>query len=494
MPVDINTLQKMFEKSLIDQDQYQRFLGKMPRLEDTAPEPVVQPVPEPLESPFDKPTSVPFFHPEMPLGIMDDRHTLPRVQDLRVPPVIGAASPPYPLPAGALAADLSPVTESPPTAPLGAQMAALAGDYARPYGIMHAAANQAAAAAAAKGREEAAAYEAARKADEARIKAMETQAAETQKYLDDNMSMLQKSAGELANLKIDPKRFWADKSTGDRVLAGIGLFLGAFNPNGGNRAVEAINRAIERDIDIQKADIEQKNRSYAARRGVLADMVGIFRDKRAAVEATRVAYLQNAQLQLSQIAAKYSGSEAAAKAGLLHGEIEERRQKAMMNFLETMKSLMPVSSSPTDASQLTPEQRKLFVPGYGLALTEKGAEKMNTSLINSNSAIRALDRLIEIADMNLPQVSPELSAEATTLASLLQGKLRPEIVGPGAASDQDMKLLRSIIANPTDVHWFGLAKKRLQTVKDKILSNLDDEADQLMMSTSRKRLNATPVK
>ena len=55
---------------------------------------------------------------------------------------------------------------------------------------------------------------------------------------------------------VDPGRFWATRTTGQKILGGIGLALGALGagPDGINRSVGIINQAIDRDIEAQKSE------------------------------------------------------------------------------------------------------------------------------------------------------------------------------------------------------------------------------------------------
>lgn len=52
--------------------------------------------------------------------------------------------------------------------------------------------------------------------------------------------------------------FWANKSTGDRIIAGIARALGTFNPSGHNEAMEYQQKEVDRDFDKQKANILSK--------------------------------------------------------------------------------------------------------------------------------------------------------------------------------------------------------------------------------------------
>jgi phosphopantetheinyl transferase (holo-ACP synthase) len=115
------------------------------------------------------------------------------------------------------------------------------------------------------------------------------------------------------------------------VLAGIGLFLGAFGSNG-NQAAKIIGNAIEQDINIQKANIDQKTKGVSSQRTLFNDMMDQYKDKDAAMNATRVALINNAQMKLNSIAGRYQGKEAKAKAMQLMGELEAQKNQAAMAF------------------------------------------------------------------------------------------------------------------------------------------------------------------
>lgn len=62
------------------------------------------------------------------------------------------------------------------------------------------------------------------------------------------------------NKKVDPDRYWNNKSTGSKIAASIGLILGGMGgalTGRANPALENINRAISNDIDAQRSDQSQ---------------------------------------------------------------------------------------------------------------------------------------------------------------------------------------------------------------------------------------------
>lgn len=52
--------------------------------------------------------------------------------------------------------------------------------------------------------------------------------------------------------QIDPNRYWHSKSTGSKILAGIGVLLSGLGGRSNNAAMDQINNAITADIDAQK--------------------------------------------------------------------------------------------------------------------------------------------------------------------------------------------------------------------------------------------------
>lgn len=125
---------------------------------------------------------------------------------------------------------------------------------------------------------------------------------------------------ELSKMKVDPDRYWANKSTGQKVAAGIGMFLGAFGGGNENQAVAVVQNAIKQDIDAQRADIDNQTNVYNK-------MYAQLKDKHAASAATNAMLLNNAQIGLKAMAAKFQGPELAARYKQMNGQLEAQKMK-----------------------------------------------------------------------------------------------------------------------------------------------------------------------
>ena len=328
------------------------------------------------------------------------------------------------------------------------------------------------------------------KENDDRIKTNEMAQAARQAKVDEAAAKLQEAQASLNSMQVDPNRYWANKGTGDKVLAGIGLFLGAFG-QGGNKAVAVIQDAIDKDIAAQKANIETKKAGVAVQSGILSDMRARFQDQRVAEEAARVAYLDNAQLKIKAISSKYSGQEVAAKADMLIGELEQKKIEAKANFLKAFQSSMPVTPD-MEPERMTQDQRDRFVPGYGLALDKETAKTLRTQVSNATNARRELGRLLEIAEMDGKSLSPELVAEAGTRANMLTGLLKEDVVGPGTISDKDRELLQEVARDPTKFTNLDKAtKSRLRTAMDVVQKNLAERVRMAGLSDPRAKLGFT---
>lgn len=95
--------------------------------------------------------------------------------------------------------------------------------------------------------------------------------------------------------KVDPDRFWNNKSTGQKISIGIGLMLGGIGSGltgGPNTAAQMINSAIDNDIQAQKLDID----SAMAKKSMALELVKMDLQRMAANRPDPVAQLQAAKL------------------------------------------------------------------------------------------------------------------------------------------------------------------------------------------------------
>ena len=133
---------------------------------------------------------------------------------------------------------------------------------------------------------------------------------------------------------IDPGRFWASKSTGERILARIGIALSAVGSGlagGQNQALAYINNAIDKDIDAQKTQHQyamEKGRAKLEGAKTLFEMGRqIFDDNNTATASAHAMALDLYKNKLLQAADTYASPLAKLNAQKLAQEMDIEAKK-----------------------------------------------------------------------------------------------------------------------------------------------------------------------
>jgi hypothetical protein len=94
-----------------------------------------------------------------------------------------------------------------------------------------------------------------------------------QKRADEAEAQLRKQAADVADMKVDPNRYFKNMSTwghiGTAISMAIGGYLSVATKTGVNPALQFIEHEIDRDIDAQKAEITNKRAGVDTQRGIL---------------------------------------------------------------------------------------------------------------------------------------------------------------------------------------------------------------------------------
>jgi hypothetical protein len=142
---------------------------------------------------------------------------------------------------------------------------------------------------------------------------------------------------------VDPGRYWADRTTGQKVTGVIGLVLGALGagPDGINRAAVMMNQAIDRDIAAQKEAVELRLRKGGHKLEGAKTYYAMAResglDDIAATDAAKAAALDAAALRAEKMVAATNEPMAKAKAqmfsaALRQGALDKREAAKQRTF------------------------------------------------------------------------------------------------------------------------------------------------------------------
>jgi hypothetical protein len=320
------------------------------------------------------------------------------------------------------------------------------------------------------------------------IAQQEQRRAAAQKDYDTRLRALQSKGDALyqniLDKKVDPRRMWGEMSTGRKVTASIGMILGGIGAGltgGPNYAVQIIERAIERDVEAQKTEIEKGQ-------NLLAHNLRQTDDLRLAHQLTRADLLDSTAAQLQRAAASFAGDKAKANAeaaiGSLRAEAAKERQQVAATAMqmaaqrellplqvegakravllqraqqEALASLFKGVGAPLDprASTLLPDEireRIIYLPGGNatLATTKEGAKKVRDQVQGYQeitAAVADMRRLRGEQGRSWVPFTAE-RAEGQSMRRKMIGSLRLAVVGPGAMSESELKILENLIPEP----------------------------------------------
>lgn len=141
---------------------------------------------------------------------------------------------------------------------------------------------------------------------------------------------------DLASGKVDSNRLFKNQGTGERISTVLGVILGGIGAgllgSTQNMAWAAIQKAIDRDVDDQKASLGKTK--------TLLDLnMQKYRDTNAAEAATRLQYNTALQTQLQSAMAKHTTAQGQAAMSMQLGNLQQQAQGLKNTMaLNTVKS------------------------------------------------------------------------------------------------------------------------------------------------------------
>lgn len=160
-----------------------------------------------------------------------------------------------------------------------------------------------------------------------------------------------KLENEVKNQKVDPNHFWNQqtgvKGGANKVLALLGLFLGGMSQSktGVNPAGQMLQNAIDRDIEAQKANINQKNNLFNMNMKKYGDLAQ-------AEQATKLDMMNMFNVQLQQIGASTQSEAVKANAALAKGQLD-LEMAALKDQLAQKHALTQVTGALTQGQGVT---------------------------------------------------------------------------------------------------------------------------------------------
>jgi len=259
---------------------------------------------------------------------------------------------------------------------------------------------------------------------------------------------------------INPDRFWNSRSTGQKILAGLGMILG------GAPAVNIVNQAIAQDIDAQKTN----NQNILARRKKAYELVKLQIDRLSSSTNDRI---KKERLQLAK--QQMEAEQVAIDQQRIKDLMAQQRQSFVSEKLTDPKGL---TRSEVEQLSLQNKDAKIrdraifFKDGKArLASTAQSAKDIKQRMTDAESSLESIKKLKDLGEEAFGGALDLVARrQAKTIVQSLVGNLRLELFGPGVMTDTEQKLAREIIGNPTKIFTLSaLELASLDTLKKKLL-------------------------
>jgi hypothetical protein len=242
--------------------------------------------------------------------------------------------------------------------------------------------------------------------------------------------------------KIEPKDFFAGKSTWQKVLGGIGMFLGSITPEGAKNVANIIDREITRDIETQKTNIKLKQDKADQRFKLLMDKYGT--QEAALIAKKRDAFgMLDAHLKKLELNARNSETRERLSQG--RQEIALKRE-ALSN--ELTKAYLAANK----------EAQKGMINGYQGSNQNPTIVKELTDRVSAkNSALASITRLEGLLKKGA------LVGQDAAVAKQVREDLAAAIAKAkfGRSSDSELEVARGLIPDITSVMQRGSTDKEL---------------------------------
>jgi hypothetical protein len=265
---------------------------------------------------------------------------------------------------------------------------------------------------------------------------------ELRKALDDSIVQAEKAAQS-----VDPKRFYKNMSTFNKIVSLVGLAAGAYSSykyGTPDTYLKLLNKQVDEDIKSQQLGLEGERRKLAAAKfkvGQIAKKLAMSTKN----EEQKIRLLEVFQKQ------RTAGIKELKK-------LQDEQQLTNVNRIVNTRGITDDELSKFDSKYRKLKLRDSMIKGRnGLNYYVRGGpsniNKVKAYLADAQDSIDGLTDLysyfdkISIVDQAAPIFSVD-AAEAQSLRDRLVGKLRIEFFGPGVMTDQERAQAKKILGDP----------------------------------------------
>jgi hypothetical protein len=268
-----------------------------------------------------------------------------------------------------------------------------------------------------------------------------------------------KIAEDDANVtKIEPHGFFHGKSTWQKILGGVGMFLGSITPEGARNVANIIDTEINRDIDAQKTNIKLKQDKSDKNFQRLMDRYG---SQEAALLAKKRDAFTMLDLHLKKLELNARNAETRARLQQGRQEIELKKQAIGVDLYKASLT----AGKEAQKGMLAGFKGNNQNPAIVKDLTERVTAQKSAS-----NTIQKLEGLLK---------DGALIGTNRALAQQLREDLAADIAKAkfGRSSDSELEVARSLIPDVTSLTQRGSVDKALfSSLKNKIAQDVEAAA------------------
>lgn len=188
------------------------------------------------------------------------------------------------------------------------------------------------------------------------LEGAEHRRATQENYIRGKLKAVEAVDNQWMNAKVDGDRLFGDMSTGNRILAAISVALGGIGAamtGKDNMALKIITDAIDRDIDVQKANIENMGKKAGHMRGALADYMKVTENEEAGHARTHANQLDYALAKIDEVIASNASKEVKASANVLKAQLTEQRDAKIADSTKIVQT-NAYEQAQTKAGEIAP--------------------------------------------------------------------------------------------------------------------------------------------
>jgi hypothetical protein len=276
----------------------------------------------------------------------------------------------------------------------------------------------------------------------------------------------------------EPTGYWEGKPTGERVLAGLAIGLGAFGSalsgSGRNIAYDIITDEINRDTAIQKEKREKLKGKVEDVDNQYDRLFKIYQNDSLVENELFNLRAEDAVNYLEQIKLEGVQDNVKNQIDMTVGKLQQDIQDRRFNQLQQLAELQKKQSEAGLSFEPSKDVRERFVPGVGIAKDKESAAKaieVSQGTFDQIDLIEELEQLTE----GFQSVDPRKRALIGQKVSLLTGKLRVPVVGPGAFTDSERAFIQNdIVGNPASLTSLdSITLQKLASLKDTLSRGRD---------------------